>query len=327
MPLVSILAPEQMQPLDVVGPYVVFANTARARQFLGRPAAGYEVEVLGTSRRREVAGMNGLSLVPHRPYWDRTGRIDTLIVAGGPGAREATADQRLIAWIRDAAKRSRRIASVCTGAFLLAEAGLLDRRRATTHWYSCTELARLYPRVRVETNPIYVKDGKVWSSAGVTAGMDMALAMVEEDHGSDIALAVARGLVLYLRRPGGQDQYSAALDSQRATRPDLRELMSRVRERPASDLSVEALAAHVAMSPRHFTRVFSREFGSTPARWVERIRVEAARQRLEQSAEGVEEVAAASGFSSAEVMRRAFLRVVHVSPNEYRARFSRKVAG
>jgi transcriptional regulator GlxA family with amidase domain len=211
---------------------------------------------------------------------------------------------------------------VCTGAFLLAEAGLLDGRRATTHWASCRELARRYPRVQVDPDPIFVRDGNVHTSAGVTAGMDLALALVEEDHGREVALGVARWLVLFLKRPGGQSQFSAQLSAQLAAREPIQELQAWVIENVDADLSVEALARRAGMSPRNFARVFTRETGVTPACFVETARVEAARRRLEQEgARGVEAIAAACGFGSAETMRRAFLRRVRVSPSDYRERF------
>ena len=211
---------------------------------------------------------------------------------------------------------------MCSGAFLLAEAGLLDGRRATTHWDACAALAARYPSVRVEPDPIFVRDGRVYTSAGVTAGMDLALALVEEDCGRELALAVARRLVFFLKRPGGQSQFSAQLSAQIAEREQLRDLQSWIVEYPEADLSVEALARRVAMSPRNFARVFAREAGITPARFVERVRVEAARRRLVESTSNVDSVAEACGFGSAETLRRAFLRSVHVSPAAYRNRFA-----
>jgi transcriptional regulator GlxA family with amidase domain len=219
------------------------------------------------------------------------------------------------------APRVRRLGSVCSGAFLLAEAGLLDGRRATTHWGWCKVLAERHPAVRVDPDPIFVRDGNVYTSAGVTAGMDLALALVEEDHGRALALQVARQLVLFLRRPGGQSQFSAQLAVQSADREPLRDLQAWIAEHPGLDLSVPSLARRVAMSPRNFARVFARELGTTPARFVERVRVEAARRRLEESAHGVDMVAAECGFGTAESMRRAFLRTLHVPPSAYRSRF------
>jgi transcriptional regulator GlxA family with amidase domain len=247
--------------------------------------------------------------------------VDTLLVAGGVGTAAALRDAELVRWIRTMAPRVRRLGSVCSGSFLLAEAGLLDGRRATTHWAWCATLAERYPAVTVASDPIFVRDGTIYTSAGVTAGMDLALALVEEDHGREVALDVARQLVMFLRRPGGQSQFSAQLAAQSAEREPLRDLQAWIGEHPEADLSVPALARRVAMSPRNFARVFTREVGVTPARFVESVRVEAARRRLEESAAGVDSVAAACGFGTAESMRRAFLRTVRVPPAAYRHRF------
>ena len=211
-----------------------------------------------------------------------------------------------------------------TGTFLLAEAGLLDGRAVTTHWSRAAELAQRYPHVRVEQDRIWVRDGNVYSSAGVSAGMDLALALIEEDLGAEVALAVARAMVVYLRRPGDQSQYSAPLRLQAAQTPSVRELVAWAAEHPAADLSVPALARRVGKSARHLTRVFRKELGVAPAEAIEQLRLEAARRALQQSAAGLEEVASHCGFGSAEILRRAFLRALHVTPSAYRARFSER---
>jgi transcriptional regulator GlxA family with amidase domain len=310
-----------VQILDVTGPLEVFARTARwlVDQGRGRRPA-YTVELLA-AHRGLTRSSSGLELVVRRSFTDVQRGIDTLLVAGGVGRRRAPSDRLLVRWLRRIAPHVRRLASVCTGAFLLAEAGLLDGRRATTHWGACRELADRYPHVAVEADPIFVRDGRIYTSAGVTAGMDLALALVEEDHGREVALAVARELVMFLKRPGGQSQFSAQLMAQAADRQPIRELQGWIGEHPADDLSVAALARRAAMSVRNFARVFTCEVGMTPARFVERARVEAARRRLEESSMGVEAVATQCGFSSAEIMRRAFLRTVRVNPAEYRHRF------
>src|SRR5207302_7367694 len=218
-------------------------------------------------------------------------------------------------------RTARRTAAVCTGAFLLARAGLLEGRRATTHWSAAAELARRYPEVRVDAEPIFLRDGDVWTSAGVTAGMDLALALVEEDLDRDAALAIARHLVLFLRRPGNQSQFSATLAAQQPDREPLREVQRMVVENISQAHTVEAMAARANMSPRHFARAFRAETGVTPARYVERVRLEAARRSLEDTAEPVSAVAAACGFGTAETMRRSFLRALGVGPAEYRRRF------
>jgi transcriptional regulator GlxA family with amidase domain len=298
-----------VQSLDVSGPAEVFAM------------AGHRVTTVSTEGGA-VRTQGGLTLLPDGNLASVRGPIDTLVVAGGEGTPAAVADHELIAWLRRAAGRSRRVTSVCSGAFLLAEAGLLDGRTATTHWSVCDTLARLYPLVTVDAEPIFVRDGDVWTSAGVTAGMDLALALVEADHGRDAALAIARRLVLFLRRPGTQSQFSAQLAAQLAERDVLRDVQAHVADRPGADLCVEALARRARMSVRNFARSFRAEVGTTPARYVEHVRVEAARRLLEETDDGVEAIAASCGFGTAETMRRAFIRAVHVPPAEYRRRFS-----
>jgi transcriptional regulator GlxA family with amidase domain len=311
----------EAQILDITGPLEVFAMASRLLARDGRtgpPAYGIELVARRSGRLRMSSG---LELWVPRALGAVRGALDTLLVAGGEGTRAALADRTLIDWIRRTAPRARRVASVCSGAFLLAEAGLLDGRRATTHWSACERLAAAYPRVRVEPDPIFVHDGPIWTSAGITAGMDLALALVEEDHGRALALSVARWLVFFLKRPGGQAQFSAQLSAQLAEREPLAELQGWILEHPEADCSVIALARRAGMSPRNFARVFGREVGMTPACFVENARVEAARRRLEESDAGVEAVAEAVGFGSAETLRRAFLRRVRVSPGAYRSRF------
>jgi transcriptional regulator GlxA family with amidase domain len=309
------------QILDLTGPLEVFGRSARWLRDHGRTAEdAYVVEILAADPG-PFRVSSGLQLVADRAYGAVRDGIDTLLVAGGTGVFAACEDRALLRWLRRMQPRVRRLGSVCTGTFLLAEAGLLDGRRVTTHWRTCALLAERYPKLKVEPDPIFVRDGDVYTSAGVTAGMDLALALVEEDHGRDIALAVARELVMFLHRPGGQSQFSAQLAVQTADREPLRELQAWVADHVDADLSVEALARRVAMSPRNFARVFTREVGRTPARFVETVRVEAARRRLEESRDGVDAIAAQCGFGTAESMRRAFVRTLRVPPSDYRDRF------
>jgi transcriptional regulator GlxA family with amidase domain len=307
-----------VQTLDVTGP----AEVLRAATKLHPP--GYDVTIAALEGGPLRAST--VTLVPDARLDECGGRIDTLIVAGGTGTRRAEENEELIAWLRAAAKRSRRVASVCTGAFLLARAGLLDGRRATTHWASCADLAARYPAVSVEPDPIFVRDGDVATSAGVTAGMDLALALVEEDLGREVAVEAARWLVLFLKRPGGQAQFSAQLSAQTADRAPLKELQAWVPDHLAEDLSVPALAKRAQMSERNFARAFRRETGMTPAAYVEAARVESARIALETGDLPVERVARQVGFGTVETMRRAFRRRVGVSPVDYRSRFRRQAA-
>jgi len=306
------------QILDVTAPLEVFAMATEALAQRGVP--GYRLEVVA-ARRGPVEMSSGLRVVADLAHGEVRGAVDTLFVAGGRGVRAALTDRRLVSLVARCASRARRVAGVCSGAFLLAEAGLLSGRRATTHWASCELLARRYPDVQVEPDRIFVRDGSVYTSAGVTAGMDLALALLEDDHGRDLALAVARRLVVFLRRPGGQSQFSAQLAAQLAERPALRDLQLWIQEHPDAPHTVESLARRVGMSPRHFARVFAQELRVTPARYVEQVRVEAARRRLEDPGGRVEQVAEGCGFGSPETMRRAFLRTVRISPSEYRRRF------
>ena len=317
---VAILAYPGVQSLDVTGPLEVFAGAQRLIEASAGEQRGYEVLVLSADGA-PLASSSGLTIAPHASVSEAPARLDTLIVAGGDGHARAAGDRELLDWIARAAAASRRTASVCTGAFLLAAAGLLDGRRATTHWSAAGELQRRYPRVEVDPQPIFVRDGEVWTSAGVSAGMDLALALVEEDLDRDAALTIARHLVLFLRRPGNQSQFSATLVAQQPQRAPLRELQRSLLEDVAADHSVEAMAARVHMSPRHFARVFRAETGVTPARYVERVRLEAARRRLEETAEPIAAVAARCGMGTEETMRRLFLRTLAVAPAEYRRRF------
>jgi transcriptional regulator GlxA family with amidase domain len=280
---------------------------------------GYAVDVV--SPVTNVAGWNGLRMTADRSYRSVRGDVDTLIVTGIDEPDDAHRDPHLLRWLERLAPRVRRIAGLCTGTFVLAEAGLLSGRRATTHWMDCDELARRFPDVTVERDPIYVRDGNVYTSAGSTAGLDLVLALVEEDVGRRVALQVAQRMVFFLKRPGGQAQFSAQLSTQMAEREPLRELQAWIVEHPASDLAVDALARRVAMSPRNFFRIFVRDVGMTPGRFVERVRVEAARRLLEDSARGILDIAAACGFGSAETMRLAFRRALGVNPRGYRGRF------
>lgn len=319
---VAMVAFPNVQMLDVVGPLEVLAGASLAASF-GRPdQPGYAIEVVGPELKT-LRSASGLRIGVDRTYSDRPDSLDTLIVAGGIGTRTAAHDSRVLDYVRAAAAGARRVCSVCTGALILAQTGLLDGRHATTHWAFAKTLAERFPKIDVDPDAIYCRDGRFWTSAGVTAGMDLALALVEEDLGRDLALDVSRSMVFFLKRPGGQSQFSAQLAGQFADRDPLRDLQAFIIEHPEQDLSVEVLAARVAMSPRHFARVFRTEAGQSPGRFVECVRVEAARRKLEESNASVDEISTRVGLGTSETMRRAFLRQLGVSPAAYRERFTK----
>jgi len=318
---IAILVYPGVQALDAVGPLEVFAAANQiALPNLG--GAAYDIELVGLGAGT-VDTQSGYALVARRSYRQLRRPPDTLLVAGGIGSRVVRTDRRLQGWLRRMARHVRRLCSVCTGSLVLAEAGLLDGRRATTHWSACAHLAERHPAVRVEPDPIFVKDGNVYTSAGVTAGIDLALALVEEDLGPSAARTVARYLVMFVQRPGGQAQFSAQLASQAPQSTPLTDLQAFIADHPEADLSVPTLARRAGMSPRTFARKFRSELGMTPGHYVQRTRVESARRRLEQGEEGVPTIAETCGFGTEETMRRTFLRVLRVPPSGYRERFKR----
>lgn len=319
---VHILAFPNVQVLDVCGPLQVFASAnVQARQ-QGLPLP-YQVKVVA-AQDQAVESSAGLGLLTW-PLPLASEPSDTLIVAGGRGVQVAASDPELVRWLHERARAARRVASVCSGAFLLAATGLLDGRRVVTHWHSCEALARQYPALRVDPDPIFINDHGYWTSAGVTAGIDLALALVEEDLGHAMALAVARDLVVFLKRPGGQSQFSATLSMQQASAADdgrFSDLHGWIIENLTSDLSVTALATKVGMSERSFVRHYRAQTGITPAKAIEQLRVEAARRLLADSTLPIKRVAARCGFGSEETLRRSFLRGLGVTPMAYRERFS-----
>ncbi|WP_040742693.1 GlxA family transcriptional regulator [Nocardia tenerifensis] len=314
--LVQLVVFEGFQLLDLSGPADVFHAAALLG---GEPL--YEVEVVAT-RRGPVRAMSGLEVNAARALGEADA-VDTLIVTGGLTSGAATADTVLRDGIRETASRARRVGSVCSGTFLLAEAGLLDGRRATTHWAGSSGLIERYPGILVEPDRIYVRDGDIWTSAGVTAGIDLAIAMVADDHGADLAREVSRWLVVYLHRPGGQSQFSAPIAAGPPRREPLRALQVWIEENLAADLTLEALAKQADMSTRNFSRVFAAEFGTTPARYVELVRLAAARRLLETTDYPLHRVGTTVGLPRPETLYRTFQRQLGISPGEYRGRFAR----
>lgn len=308
--------------VDVCGPCDAFhfADLWLAR--FGRTSEpGYQCDILAATPG-PVRTMCGIEIVASRSFHDIADGLDTLVVAGGVmSVEQACKDPALVEWVRSMAPRVRRVASVCTGAFILAAAGLLHHRRVTTHWMFSELLATAYPSIQVDSSLLFARDGNIYSSGGITAGIDLAMALVEEDHGREIALATARMMVVFPRRPGGQSQFSAYIKLEAKNRPDIIELQAWILGNPGKDLSVEALADRMAMSPRNFARLFRSETGDTPAQFADRARADAARCKLEQTVVPVETIAEECGFGNTERMRRTFQRLFEVSPHDYRARF------
>lgn len=313
LPIV-ILAPPGVQMLDVTGPADVFAEANRQT---GREV--YRVVTVGTAPLA-VASSSGIRFLPDRSVLEDMERLDTLLVAGSPDLPHAATETHVIDWMSRHAARARRHGSICSGALLFARTGLLDGRRVTTHWKVADLLAQRYPSLQVEADAFVVRDGAVCTAAGVTAGMDLAIALVEEDLGKEVAMAVAAELVVFYRRPGGQMQFSRHGEAAPAGRGALQELQRYVAAHPGEDHSVGAMAARVGMSPRHFARVFGHETGMTPADFVEAMRVEAARRWLEEGHETPKRVAARCGYADVNGLRRAFVRRLGVTPAEYRKR-------
>jgi transcriptional regulator GlxA family with amidase domain len=309
------LITHQYHQLDLIGLSSVFTYPMQG----GVPA--YEAHILSTTKGSMVTSSHGLSIGPSTYYADFHRSLDTLLIVGGPGSLDPP-DQKLKLWLRERCKRTRRMGSVCAGAFLLGEAGLLDGRRAVTHWRLCDEFKKRFPNVRLELDPIFLRDGNIYTTAGVSAAIDLALAFVEEDLGYAAAIEVARELVLFLRRPGGQAQFSTVLKQQEAISDNaLRNLPSFVSANLSGDLSVRKLAEVSCMTERTLARRFHETFGTTPAAWVQMLRVQAVRNHLESGGLGLKEIAARTGFADATSLRRAFSSQLHVSPLEYRKRF------
>lgn len=312
---IVFLAFPQVALLDLTGPWAVFSL---ANTLAGADPPPYTLALVSGDESATICA-GGISMASHQTAEGCLGAIDTLVV---PAAHPMTPSRRSSATLLRLAGRSRRVVSICGGAFFLAAAGLLDGKKATTHWRGTRELSARFPRIDVQADSIFVKDGNTYTSAGVTAGIDLALALVEEDLGRAIALECARNLVVFMRRPGGQSQFSVTLESQRAERSPINDLITWAADNPSGDLSVKAMAERVHMSRRNFSRVFRQEVGQTPAAFVDKLRVEAARRRLEETSASLDAIAESCGFGSADSMRRSFHRVVNVAPSDYRRRFS-----
>ena len=317
---ILFLAFPQVLLLDLVGPWEVFSL---ANRLAGGTSPPYDLKLVSGDDSARVLSSAGISMDSHRLAQNCRGAIDTLIVPATDLVWAEKPSGQSLSTLKRLAARSRRVVSICGGAFLLAEAGLLDNKKATTHWRGVEDLAKRFPKVDVQPDSIFVKDGAVYTSAGVTAGIDLALALVEEDLGQAIALECARDLVVFMRRQGGQSQFSTTLEAQHAERSAINELVTWASDNLSNDLSVQALADRANMSLRNFSRVFRKEIGITPAAFIEKLRVDAMRLRLEETDESINEISKICGFHSADSMRRSFQRIVKVAPTDYRQRFRR----
>jgi len=318
---VGLLAYEGVNALDLTGPHEVFTSSATE---LAPGQSGYEVICVSIDGGSFRSG-SGLRLGADCGL-DQAPAFDTIVVPGGPGIRSPEVQARLGLWLRGRAPSTRRVVSVCTGLFALGASGLMDGRKATTHWRYASEIARSYPRIRLDPDAIYIRDGAFWSSAGITAGIDLALALVEDDLGPSVALEIARMLVVHVRRAGGQRQYSEPLRFQARATDRFADLALWLPGNLAGDLSVEALAQRVCCSPRHFARLFKQSFGATPAEYVEALRLAEATERVLNSSAGLDVIAASVGYGSSAMLRKMFERRLGVSPSQYRARFSNGAA-
>lgn len=319
---IGFLVYPDCQSLDLSGPFEAFHWADLILGMLGRAKAPTYQSLVIAKASGSVRTMSGLEIVATDSYGEVIGGLDTLIVIGGTGCEDASQDHSLVTWVRSIAPKTRRIVSICSGAFVLAAAGLLHRRRVTTHWIYADRLAKTYPSVEVDASLLFIRDGNIYTSGGITAGIDLALALVEEDLGREAMLGVARHLLVFPRRPGGQSQFrghSSIIES--PIRPHISELQAWMLAHPEADLSIPALANRMGMSERNFSRLFRSETGHTPAEFAERARADSARYKLEQNCSSIETVATECGFGNAERMRRSFQRLFEISPADYRARF------
>ncbi len=318
---IVIIAPPNTSILDIAGPLEVFSKAADyINTYIQNIDETYTLHVLSITSSKIVRTSSGLPIVCEGTVKSIDYEVDTVLVAGN--ASEDMVYPETLNWLSEHANTIRRVGSICAGAFILAKAGILNGRRATTHWRVCDKLARCYPEVKVESDPIFVKDGNVYTSAGISTGMDLALAMVEEDYGRDIALAVARQLVLFLKRPGNQSQFSIMLTHQKVDYQPIRDIQDWIIEHLDEDLTVDILAEKASMSPRNFARVFIRESGITPAKYIEKLRLETARRRLEETKLTLDEISTECGVGNADALRRLFLRHMKTTPSDYRRSFA-----
>lgn len=320
---IVLIAPPNTSILDIAGPLEVFSKANDyIHDYIPNIEKPYALHVITTQTSKIVNTSSGLPIISEGTLKSINYEVDTVLVAGNHNAPKNRIYQETLNWLSEQSTTIRRVGSICAGAFILAEAGILNDKRATTHWRVCDKLAKCYPNVKVESDPIFVKDGNVYTSAGISTGMDLSLALVEEDYGRDLALAVARQLVLFLKRPGNQSQFSIMLTHQTVDHQPIREIQRWVIDHLEEDLTVEILAEKVSMSPRNFARVFLRETGITPAKYIEKLRLETARRRLEETKLTLDEISNECGVGNADALRRLFLRHMKTTPSDYRRSFA-----
>ena len=325
---IVIVAPPMASILDIAGPLEVFSKAIDyIRDYIPTVKESYTTHVLSVDSSNTVTTSSGLPIVCEGGIESINYEVDTFLVAGNvQGAPEKTIPPLLLNWLKDNVSKTRRVGSICAGAFVLAEAGILNGHRATSHWRVCDKMAKLYPEIKVEKDPIYVKDGNLYTSAGISAGMDLSLAMVEEDFGRNIALEVARILVLFLKRPGNQSQYSKTLEYQHCDYEPINKIREWIFEHIREDLTVEVLAEKSLMSPRNFARVFLREMNITPAKYIEKIRLETACRYLVEKQLTQSQVAVQCGLKTSENMKRLFIKTYETTPGEYKRKFRSSLA-
>lgn len=319
--LIGIVGYDGVTALDIAGPAEAFASAVIGKSDgNAAPQCGYKIVIIAATAKH-FTSESGVVLKPHTTFQNAPA-LDTLIIPGGAVLRRAEGNAKMSAWIKERAEHIRRIASVCTGIYALAPTGLIDKRRVTTHWRHARDLARRFPKLKVDPDALFINDGKFYSSAGITAGIDLSLALIEEDYGAGVSLSVARELVVYLKRSGGQEQFSEPLEFQTRSRDRIAELAAWMTGHLRQDLSVEALAEKACLCPRHFSRRFKDVFDSTPAAFVEDLRLGEARKRLTKPGQTISSVAASVGFKSTDAFRRAFERCFGIKPSSYRRHFT-----
>lgn len=321
---VVLIAIPQALPMELAGPIQVFQYANFFLELSGRSDLGYDIEVV-TTKSGTVFEVNGLQMNVHKAYIDVQGDVDTIIFQPMDFHGKCLNDENFLSWVKKISSKTRRMVSICTGLYILASAGIMDGRCATTHWSACEDFKKRFPKVKLDPDPIYTKDGNIYTSAGASSGLDLMLALIEEDFGSELALSVAQDMVVFLRRPASQSQFSVYMTNQYPDDPKMQKIQGYIMENLSADLTIETLSELISMSPRNFTRVFTNQTGISPGKFIEKARLEYARHCLEQSNLNISQIATQSGYSSRDGMRLSFNRHLRITPNEYRRRFTHQI--